>query len=124
MPNDKAQIKTLDSHDLKVRIGIIATVICALIFGWFAVRWQFGNMLAILTASSEPNAEEIARFASDLAPRDPESNWLLAETKKEIFSSDQSSSTINNYEKVVRLSPFDYRWWIELGRSFEQAEEL
>lgn len=123
MPNDKAQIKTLDSHDLKVRIGIIATVICTLIFGWFAVRWQFGNMLAILTASSEPNAEEIARFASDLAPRDPESNWLLAETKKEIFSSDQSSSTINNYEKVVRLSPFDYRWWIELGRSFEQADK-
>lgn len=123
MPNDKGQIKVIDSRNLKVRIGIIGAIFCALIFGWFAVRWQLGNMLAILTTSADKNAAEIAQFSVNLAPDDPAANWLLADTKKEIFSPDESSSTINNYKKVVKLSPFDYRWWIELGRAFEQADK-
>ncbi len=123
MPNDIGQIKVIDSRNLKVRIAIVGAIFCALIFGWFAVRWQLGNMLAILTTSADKNAEEIAQFSVNLAPDDPAANWLLADTKKEIFSPDDYSSTINNYEKVVRLSPFDYRWWIELGRAFEQADK-
>ena len=122
MPKDKGQIAVLDSRITKVRIIIVAAVCCALVFGWFAVRWQFGNLLGTLTTSSDTNAEEIAEFAAKLAPGDPESNWLLAETKKELFSNDDYSSIINNYEKVVKLSPFDFRWWIELGRAFEQAD--
>ena len=123
MPNDKGQIKVIDSGNLKVRIAIVGAIFCALIFGWFAVRWQLGNMLAILTTSNDKNAGEIAQFSVNLAPDDPAANLLLADTKKEIFSPDESSSTINNYKKVVRLSPFDYRWWIELGRAFEQADK-
>jgi len=122
MSIDKGQIGILDSRSLPVRIAIGAAVVLALAFGWFAVRWQLGNMLAELTNSTDSNAEDVAEFAVNLAPRDPLPNWLFADTKKEIFSQDAASSTINNYKTVVKLSPFDFRWWIELGRAFEQAE--
>ncbi len=123
MPNDEGQIKILDSKDTKVRVAVVAVVLCALIFGWFSVRWQLGNMLGVLTASTDRHAEEVAQAAASLAPKDPETNWLLAASKKEIFSSDDVGSTIANYKNIVRLSPFDYRWWIELGRTFEQADK-
>ncbi len=122
MANDKGQIEVIDSHSLKVRIIIGAAVLCVLVFGWFAVRWQLGNMLATLTTSADPNAEQIAEYAVNLAPSDPEPNWLLAETKREIFTSNETSPTIDRYKKLVKLSPFDFRWWIELGRGFEQAD--
>ncbi|CAN5298411.1 hypothetical protein BH20ACI1_BH20ACI1_08940 [soil metagenome] len=122
MANDKGQIEVLDSRSLKVRIIIGAAILCALVFGWFAVRWQLGNMLATLTTSADQNAEQIAEYAVNLAPSDPEPNWLLAETKREVFSPDETSSTINSYKKIVKLSPFDFRWWIELGRGFEQMD--
>ena len=122
MAKNRGQIEVLDSRSLKVRIIIGAAVLCALIFGWFAVRWQFGNMLATLTTFSDPNAEQIAEYAVTLAPSDPEPHWLLAETKREMFSPDETSSAIDNYKKLVKLSPFDFRWWIELGRAFEQTD--
>lgn len=122
MANDKEQIQFWDSRSLRARILISAAILCALVFGWFAVRWQLGNMLATLTTSADQNAEQIAEYAVSLAPGDPEPNWLLAETKREIFSPDESSSSIDGYKKIVKLSPFDFRWWIELGRAFEQAD--
>ena len=122
MGNDTGQIKVLDSTGLKARIIIVAAVLCALLFGWFGTRWQLGNMLATLTTSADQNARQIAEYAVNLAPSDPEPNWLLAETKREVFSPDEASSTINSYKNIVKLSPFDFRWWIELGRAFEQAD--
>lgn len=124
MANDKGQIEVIDSNSLTVRIILVAAVLCALVFGWFAVRWQLGNMLATLTTSADQNADQIAEYAVNLAPGDPEPNWLLAQTKREVFSPDETSSTINSYKNIVKLSPFDFRWWIELGRAFEQADNF
>ena len=117
------QIAVLDSRRLPVRIGLIALILVALIFGWFAVRWQLGNMLAELTEPNEPNAKEIAALAVSLSPNDPMANWLLAGTRRNIFTSEAISATAKSYEKVAKLSPNDYRWWVELGRAREQAEE-
>ncbi len=123
MPNDKGQIAVLDARGAKARIITGAMILGALIFGWFAVRWQMGNMLAQLTTAADPNAKEIAELAVNLAPRDPLSNWLLADTKREVFSPDAESAIANNYKTVVKLSPNDFRWWVELGRAYEQAED-
>lgn len=120
----KQQIVILDSKQLKVRIGIIAAVLLALVFGWFAVRWQLGNMLASLTSPNDPNASEIGEIAVGFAPGDPLANWLFAATRKNIFSPEAISASVNHYQNVIRHSPYDFRWWIELGRAAEQAERF
>lgn len=123
MSKNQTQIETIDSSRLPVRLCLIALIIFALVFGWFAVRWQLGNMLAELTMPSEPNAEEIAALSRSLAPSDPLTSWLTANTKRSGVTGDNSDDLLGDLREAVRLSPFDYRWWVELGRGYEQAEK-
>lgn len=115
-------INEIDSRHISVRIALIIAVIFAILFGWFAVRWQVGNMLAELTLPTEPNAREIARLANGLAPSDPLTNWLVASTEKDTFTPEKIEESLRNFTETVRLAPYDYRWWIELGRAFEQSD--
>lgn len=98
-------------------------VIFALVFGWFSIRRQFGSMLAELTLPTDPNALSTAAAALNLAPRDPLANLLAANVDKNISNLKKPASWIEEFETVARLSPNDYRWWVELGRAFEQADE-
>ena len=123
MTEKKEQLKVLDSRQLPVRIGIILAVILVLIFGWVAIRRQLGNMLAELASPADANAKEIAELAVKLAPDDSMSNWLLADLTKD-SKSGAASTAEKDFETVVKLSPNDFRWWIELGRAHEQAENL
>ena len=118
------QIKVVDARQASARVAIGVVVLLALAFGWFAVRWQLGNMLADLTQPSEPSAKEVAALALRLSPGDPMVNWFVAGTRKNIFTPEGVSATANAYETVARLSPNDYRWWVELGRAREQTEEI
>jgi hypothetical protein len=49
--------------------------------------------------------------------------WLAASSEKETFSPESIDRSVQMFEDLVRLSPNDFRWWIELGRAYEQAEE-
>ena len=55
---------------------------------------------------------------------DPATRWLAATNEKEKFSPESVDKATLLFEDVVRRSPNDYRWWIELGRSYEQAERI
>lgn len=115
-------VTTFNSRDRTVRIALFGVILAALVFGWFAVRWQIANMLGELTSPAQPNSMEIAEFAASISPRDPLPRWLVATKIKESFAAENIESSVRNLEEVVRLSPNDYRWWIELGRGYEQAE--
>jgi cytochrome c-type biogenesis protein CcmH/NrfG len=123
MTKNRGQLKVFDARQLPVRISLIFAVLCVLSFGWLTIRMQLGNMLAELASPSDQNAEELAQLAVRLAPGDPLSNWLLADLTKD-SKSGNSSTAEKDFETVVKLSPNDFRWWIELGRAREQAENI
>ncbi len=123
-PKSATQIEFLDARRMPVRVGLAAAILFALVFGWFAARWQLGNMLADLTGATDPNAKEIAALAVSFAPADPAANWLFVSAKKDDFAAGSSFETAKSFETVNRLAPFDYRWWVQLGRMREQAEEF
>lgn len=123
MSKDKEQYVLLDARAMPARIALVAAVVLALVFGWFAVRWQLGNMLAELTVPTAPNAQGIARLATNFAPGDPLANWLFASAESDLSTPEKLSGSINSFEQVVKLSPYDFQWWIELGRAREQAED-
>lgn len=114
------QIKVLDSRSPIARAGIAAALIVALVFGWTAIRRQLGNMLAELTSPVDSGAKNVARVAVDFAPNDPSANWLFVNT----HNSGINAASEINLERVVKLSPADFRWWIEFGRDREQAGDV
>lgn len=116
------QIKIIETKDWKGRIVLIALIIVALVFAWFAVRWQLGNMLASLTPANAPNAKSIAGFAHTLSPRDPITNWFKANVEKDVFTPESLAKSVEDFEQTVRFAPEDFRYWLELGRAYEQAE--
>ena len=115
-------ITILNARNKTGRIALIGVILGALVFTWFAVRWQVGSMLGELTGPTQANAMEIARAAVELAPRDPRPRSLLAAKMKENFDPASIDDSVRTLEDAVRLSPYDFRWWIELGRAYEQAE--
>lgn len=113
MPDkNQTQIEILDARRIPARVVLVIAVIVALVFGWFSIRWQLGNMLAEHTSPTDEGAADLARSAFDFAPGDPLANWLFV-------NADRTSK--KNLESVVKLAPYDFRWWIELGREREQA---
>lgn len=119
-----SSLVTINSRSRSARIALIVAIVVAVAFAYFAVCWQIANMLASLTPPLSPDAEAIARVAAGLSPRDPLPAWLVATKQKEKFGVEQSQQAARDFEDVVRLSPYDFRVWIELGRAYEQAEEL
>jgi hypothetical protein len=112
----------MSTRKARGRIVLLLAVLAALALAWFGVTWQLGSMVAELTSSADPNAKYAASSARSLASRDPLAAWLSASVTANWFAPDKVDASINAYEDVVRLSPNDYRWWIELGRAQEQAD--
>jgi hypothetical protein len=116
-------IKSIESKTTAARVISAAAIVFTLVFGWFAVSRQLGNMLAELTLPTAPNARQIAEVAVDFAPRDPLARWLASSVATDRSGARNAENALAVPEDVVRLSPNDFRWWIELGRARERAEQ-
>ncbi len=113
----------IDSRNAKSRLILAAIVICAIVFLWFVSSRQLGSMIADLTNPNLPDAGPAADLAISLAPGDPGARWLAASVATNGISEDRLETAVNLLEDAVRLSPYDYRWRVELGRAYEQADK-
>lgn len=120
MSNDLFRIS---SKTWPARCFIGVGLVVALLFGWIAVRRQIGSMLAEMTVLSDPNSDSIADAARGMAPSDPRAVWLKATLERNLLTPERNESAVRLFEQSVRLSPGDYRWWIELARAYEQADK-
>jgi tetratricopeptide (TPR) repeat protein len=116
-------LTSINFRSTKGRIAAAAAVLFAILFCWFAVRWQIGSMLAGLTSKDSPGATAASELAMRLAPGDPIAKWLRASIEADRAQTGQDSTAVKLIEDAVRLSPYDYRWRIELGRALEQDEQ-
>lgn len=115
---------SINLKKIGTRLLLLPLAILVVLFGWYAVRIQLGSMLGELTVSTDFGAEEKSKIAAQLAPTDPSSKWLAASIEKDKFSLDSAENSVKMFEDVIRLSPYDFRWWLELGRTYEQADRL
>ena len=118
------QIKIIETKNWKGRLVLILIIIAALVFGWLSISWQIGNMFASLTPSNAPNAKSAADLAFGLSPHDPIANWLKANVEKDTYTAQGLQNAVASLEQAVRYAPEDYRYWLELGRAYEQIENF
>ena len=118
------QTVSLDSKNWKARVILLVIVILAVLYGWWSVQVQLGSMLSELTLPTDPNAEQKAEISGQLAPHNPTSKWLAASLEKDKFEPDSAENSVKMFEDVIRRSPYDFRWWIELARTYEQTDRI
>ena len=102
------------------RILMILAILLALGASWFVVRWYLGNTIAEYFNPEEARLDT-AQMAVSLAPDDPLPHWRLGNLIHTRLPPDKISIAVAEYEKAVRLSPNDYRFWMAWGQALEQA---
>ncbi|HEX8492721.1 MAG TPA: hypothetical protein VF658_07775 [Pyrinomonadaceae bacterium] len=125
------QLKLIDVRAPIRRVLLVVPVLLALFGSWHASRWYIGNTMAEfapqLTDAERSESElalmrlDAARSALRLAPNDPWTHWTYAGLEKSSFDPAALQEALRHYEEAVRLSPNDYRFWMDLGRAREQA---
>ena len=115
-------LTAIDSRNARSRLVLVAIVIFAVVSLWFAASRQLGSMVADLTDPDRVEASAAADLAINLAPKDPAARWLAASAEANGPAENRLDSAAKLLEEAVRLSPFDYRWRVELGRAYEQAD--
>lgn len=105
------------------RVAMLLVVALTLPASWFAVRWYIGNTLAEYH-NPEVHGLDMGRRAVAWAPDDPLAHWRFGEIAQRRLPPDQVAQVVREFEKAATLSPNDYRYWVPLGTSLEQAGEL
>lgn len=120
MNETAGHIASIPIRNFTARLVLPSTVVLAFGLAFFAAKWQIGQMLSELTPHTQEGAERVAEAAIWLAPNDPRSYWLLGAALRDDFSAAGIQRSNESIQDAVRLSPYQHRWWAELGRSYEQ----
>src|SRR6201989_2315119 len=119
MPQELIQVRV---RNPLIKILLLLLLIVAGVWSYFAVSWYIGNTFAEYSDPSVTTVD-ISRRALGMAPSDPMPHWRMAQVAEKTLTLDQQGAAIAEYEKAASLSPNDYRFWMSLGRAYEQAGE-
>lgn len=122
MPESKPQsIVTLTFQPPALRWLLLLPALLALAGACFAARWYVGNTIAEYSPAVDEGGLDMARMAVRWAPGDPLTHWRLASFEEKTFSAENLSAAVREYELAVAAAPYDYRYWMELGRALEAS---
>jgi Flp pilus assembly protein TadD len=120
-PAKHSSVITLTFNPAGSRWVLILPALLALIGAWFAVRWYVGNTIAEYTATPDADGIEMARLATRWSPDDALTHWRLAFLQEKNFSAENLAAAVREYQLAVQVEPYDFRYWMELGRALESA---
>ncbi len=106
-----------------VRALIVLSLVLALVWSWFVVRWYIGDTLAEYL-DPETSSIDNAKRAISLGPSDPFTHWRLADFIEKKLPPDQLGLAVKEYELAASLSPNDYRFWTAYGTALEQVGDM
>jgi len=112
---------TLNFTPPALRWLLLLPALTALLCTTVAVRWYVGNTIAEYAPPADEGGLDMARMAVRWAPADPLTHWRLASFEEKTFSAENLAAAVGEYRLAVQASPFDYRYWMELGRALEAA---
>ena len=98
---------------------LVVPILLALGLSWYSTRWYMGNFVAEFAPNMDEGQLEAALAAMRLAPDDPWTHWVVAGLKRKSFVPGDLQEAVHQYEEAVRLSPNDFRFWLDLGRARE-----
>ena len=100
---------------------LVSPAVLAILCAWFAGRWLVGNVIAEYAPTPDQGGVEMAQVAVRWAPDDPLTHWRLASFEEKNFTAENLAAAVSEYQAAVKASPYDYRYWMELGRALEAS---
>jgi tetratricopeptide (TPR) repeat protein len=107
----KDQIKTIELRAGWGRVLLLVPVALVLLGAWVGLRWCIGNTMAEWLPDIDG-----AQAAARLAPDDPQAHFTIARLRERSFLPEELPEAARRYEEAARLSPHDFRLFMELGR--------
>jgi Flp pilus assembly protein TadD len=123
-PAKHSSVITLAFNPPALRWVLILPALLALTGAWFAVRWYVGNTIAEYTSTPDADGIEMARLATRWSPDDALTHWRLASLQEENFSAENVAAAVREYQLAVQVEPYDFRYWMELGRALEDSGDI
>ena len=123
-PSKSTSIVSIDLRGPIRRVVLLLPAILALAGAWFVVHWYLGDTIAEYAPDTEEGGQDLARLAVKWAPGDPFTHFVLGGVDQKEFSDGQLADAVREYETAVRLSPNDYRYWMQLGRALEASGDI
>ena len=109
-------IKSFSLSSALYRVAAIAVIVIVIFAVYISLRWSIGSTIAKQTES-----KDVAEFAVEMAPNDPQGYYSLAVVNEKNFLPESFTLALQNYEKAVSVSPHDFRLWLALGKAREQS---
>jgi tetratricopeptide (TPR) repeat protein len=100
---------------------LVIPALLAITGATFAVRWYVGNTVAEYTSTPDTDGIEMARLAVRWAPANALTHWRLGSLQERDFSASNLAAAVAEYRLAVEVGPYDFRYWLELGRALEAA---
>ena len=107
----KEQIKTVELRAVWARALLFVPLALVVVGAWYGMRWCIGNTMAAWLPDIGA-----AQAAARLAPDDPQSHFTIARLRERSFLPEELPEAARQYEEAARLSPNDFRLFMELGR--------
>ena len=117
----RSSVITLNFNPPALRWALLLPALLAVLGAAFAVRCYVGNTVAEYTSTPDADGIEMARLAARWAPDNALAHWRLGSLQERNFSAENLSAAVREYRLAVEVEPYDFRYWLELGRALEAA---
>lgn len=84
---------------------------------WTFVKWNFINIIAARIDTKRPESKPVADWLTQTSPNDPGTHFVAARVFERTFDAGDLDRSLNEYEMVAALSPYDYFAWLDLGKA-------
>ncbi|HLL70702.1 MAG TPA: tetratricopeptide repeat protein [Pyrinomonadaceae bacterium] len=107
----KDQVTSIELRAVWARVLLVVPLALVALGTWYGVRWCIGNTMAEWLPDIGA-----AEAAARLAPDDPQAHFTIARLRERSFLPEELPEAARQYEEAARLSPNDFRLFMELGR--------
>jgi Tfp pilus assembly protein PilF len=111
-------VANIDIRPAARRALFIALLLAVVVVHWWIAKWSFGNMV-----STRADQSQLADFAVDIAPSDPQTHYAAAVLYDKTFIAADEEHSLKEYKQAVTLSPNNYILWLEYGKALERSGE-
>jgi tetratricopeptide (TPR) repeat protein len=109
-------LHTLQTESAGPKLLLAAAALLIAVAAYFGAKWNLANAV-----STRVDTRQMADFAVDLGPSDPQTHYAAAVIYQRTFEPADDARSLAEFEKAAELAPNNYLVMLELGRAYGRS---